>query len=144
MAGLGKAPLTSDIGLVLEIAVIVILIIARYRFARRGIFDKHGQLMAVAVGLHAVTLLLVMIPSLALSLTAFFRDFRNPAVLITWVHVPSGALTLILAFFLIVEWRFRSVSPSCYKRARLMRPLWWLWLFAMILGVLIFVIIAFF
>ncbi|HJX23223.1 MAG TPA: hypothetical protein VJ574_02290, partial [Candidatus Bathyarchaeia archaeon] len=64
---LGKAPLTSDIGLFLEIAVIAILIIARFRYASKKRLREHGILMLIAVALHATSVLLIMIPSAVVS-----------------------------------------------------------------------------
>jgi len=141
---LGKAPLTSDIALFLEIAIVIALLLGRFKLARKRRFAAHGYVMAFAVCLHAVSVLLVMIPSLAVSLDLLFTDFLSPAILITWIHVPSGALTLILGAYLIIEWRFRSVSATCQRRAKLMRPLWLLWIFSLILGLTIFASIAFF
>lgn len=140
---LGKAPLISDIGLILEIAVIIILLFGRYRFARRKKFATHGFMMAFAVGLHTVSILLIMIPSLLASLSVFLGNLQMPAVILTWIHVPTGALALILGAYLILKWRFKSAS-TCYRRAKLMRPVWWLWILSLILGLFIFAAIAFF
>jgi uncharacterized membrane protein YozB (DUF420 family) len=98
--------------------------------------------MTFAIVVHAAAVLLVMIPSLALSLDIFISDLSNPFVIITWIHVPLGFVALILGIYLILVWRFRSPDASCYKRAKLMRPLWLLWVLSMILGVLIYVAIA--
>jgi uncharacterized membrane protein YozB (DUF420 family) len=86
--------------------------------------------------------LLVMIPSLVLSLDLFISDLSNPFVIITWIHVTLGFVTLILGIYLILVWRFRSPNASCYKRAKLMRPLWLLWLVSMVLGIPIYIAIA--
>jgi uncharacterized membrane protein YozB (DUF420 family) len=140
---LGKAPLTSDIALFLEIAIVIALLLGRFRFARKKKFAAHGYVMAFAVCLHVISVLLVMIPSLAVSLDLLFTDFFSPAILITWIHVPLGTLTLILGAYLIIEWRFRPVSATCQRRAKLMRPLWLLWVFTLILGLIIYATIAF-
>jgi hypothetical protein len=143
MAGfLGKAPLTSEIGLVLEIAVLLLLFIARYKFARNGKTMAHGYTVAIALVLHAISVLAVMIPSLARSLTILISDFFSPAIIATWVHILLGFVALILGARLISEWRFQKPQATCYLRVKLMRPLWLLWTFSIALGILLYLSIA--
>jgi hypothetical protein len=145
MAGfLGKAPLTSDIALFLEIAIIIALFVGRFKFARNKRFRAHGLTLTAAVGLHAINILLVMIPSFAVSLDILLKDFFSPAIIITWVHAPLGLAILILGVYLVSVWRFQSPEATCYKRARLMRPLWLLWVFNLVLGLLLYISIAFY
>jgi hypothetical protein len=143
MSGLlGKAPLTSDIAFFLEIAVIIILFFGRFRLARKQRLVGHGYTMMLAVVLHACSVVLVMVPSLAISLDLLVTDLQNPAIIITWIHVPIGLTALILGIFLMTVWRFRPPATSCLKRKRLMRPLFWLWTLSVTLGVLIYLSIA--
>jgi hypothetical protein len=145
MAGfLGKAPLTSDIALFLEIAIIVALFVGRFKFARNRRFRAHGLTVTAAVGLHALTILLVMIPRFVVSLDLLFTDFFSPTIIITWIHAPLGLAVLILGVYLVSIWRFQPPDATCYKRARLMRPLWLLWMFNLVLGLLIYVAFALF
>lgn len=143
MAGiLGKAPITSDIAFFLEIAVIIILFFGRFRLARRKRFVAHGFSATSAVLLHACSVALVMIPSLARSLDLLFTDLQSPAIILTWIHVPIGLTALILGIFLIAVWRLRPPETSCMKRGKLMRPLFWLWTLSVTLGILIYLSIA--
>ena len=145
MAGfLGKAPLTSDIGLFLEIAIIIALFVGRFKFARNKRFRAHGFTVTAAIGLHALTILLVMIPSFVVSLDILLKDFSSPAIVVTWIHAPLGLLVLILGMYLVSVWRFRPPDATCYKRARLMRPLWLLWVFDLVLGLFLYIAIAFY
>jgi uncharacterized membrane protein YozB (DUF420 family) len=139
---LGNAPLTSDISFFIQIATAVALLVGRFRFARKKRFTEHGRVMAFAVSLHIISVLLVMIPSLAISLDLFLSEFLEPAILITWIHVPLGTLTLILGAYLVVEWRFRPVSTTCQRRAKVMRPLWLLWIVSLILGFIVYAALA--
>src|SRR4030067_2534165 len=139
MAGfLGKAPLTSDIGLVLEIVVLILLFVARYKFVRSGKTVAHGYTVTVALVLHAISVIVVMIPSFTRSLDILISDFLSPAIVATWVHVPLGFVVLILGAYLISEWRFQSAHVICYRRVKLMRPLWLLWAFSVVLGILLY------
>lgn len=140
---LGKAPLTSDVALFLEIAIIIALFVARFKFARNKRFRAHGFTVTAAVGLHTLTILLVMIPRFAVS-DFLFTDFFSPASIITWIHALVGLAVLILGVYLVSVWRFQSPEVTCYKRAGLMRPLWLLWVFNLVLGLLLYISIAFY
>jgi uncharacterized membrane protein YozB (DUF420 family) len=139
---LGKAPLASDAALFIEVAVIVLLFVTRFAYARTKKLKMHGVTALVATALHAVTVLLVMVPSLLRSSNLLLNNFSSPAIILTWIHAPLGLVTLILGLYLVSEWRLRSPGPTCYKRAKLMRPLWVLWILSLVLGVLIYLAIA--
>jgi uncharacterized membrane protein YozB (DUF420 family) len=143
MSGLfGKAPLTSDIGLLLEIGVIATLLIGRFIFARKGKVTSHGYTLTIAIVLHAISVLSIMIPSFARSTDILFTDFFSPAIILTWIHAPLGLLVLILGAYLVLEWRFKPPQDTCYKRVKLMRPLWLLWMLSLAMGILIYLSIA--
>jgi hypothetical protein len=61
----------------------------------------------------------------------------SPAwVVILLVHVVAGIIAWLTGLFLVVVWRFRSQTPlPCVRRSRVMRPLFWLWVFSLILGI---------
>lgn len=141
---LGKAPLASDVAFFLEILVIILLFLARYEFAGRGRIRKHGYTMAVATSVHAISVLLVMIPSLARSLDFVIGEFFSPIIIITLIHIPTGSVTLVLGSYLVIKWGYRRSERTCYKSGGLMKPLWLLWLFSLALGFLIYVVIAWF
>ena len=134
-----KAPATSDAALLLEIAILVILFIGRFRFARGKRFGGHGYAMASAVFLHAITILLIMIPSLVFGFLLNPRGLSPVWVVILLVHAVAGISAWLTGLFLVVEWRFRSkTSLACVRRRRVMRPLFWLWVFSLILGILLY------
>ncbi len=139
---LGRAPLTSDIAFFLEIVVFLVLIFGRFRFARRGKIRAHGLSLAGATAMHTISVVFIMIPSLARSLDLLFTDLSNPIIILAWIHIPLGLLTLILAIYIISRWRFQRSNSPCYGRVRLMRPLWLLWILSLILGFVIYASIA--
>jgi hypothetical protein len=145
MAGfLGKAPLTSDVGLLLEIIVLALLIFGRFRFAGKGKIRKHAFSVLTAVILHITSILLIMVPSFEVYLSATgVSGLFSPASIITWIHVPMGTIAIAMGIYLILNWRLRQTFTACYKRKSLMRPLWWLWVLTLTLGMLIYVSIAF-
>jgi hypothetical protein len=143
MAGfLGKTPLSSDIGLFLEVGVIATLLVGRFFFARKGKVISHGYTLTIAIVLHSISVLAIMIPSFARSIDILFTEFSSPAIILTWVHAPLGLLVLILGAYLVSEWRFKSPQATCYRRVKLMRPLWLLWMLSLAMGILIYLSIA--
>jgi len=138
----GKAPLTSDIGLFLEIGVLITLLVGRYFFARKGRIAAHGYAVTVAIAMHTASVLSIMIPSFAKSADILFTDLLNPPVILTWIHIPLGVAVIVLGIYLIAEWQFRPPGATCYRRVKLMKPLWLLWILSLIMGFLIYLSIA--
>jgi uncharacterized membrane protein YozB (DUF420 family) len=100
--------------------------------------------MAVVTALHASSVLLIMVPSLAKSLNLILSEFYNPAILITLIHAPLGASVIIVAIWLVSKWRFRHAIDSCYKRTKIMRSIWLIWIISLVLGYLVYLSIAIF
>ncbi len=145
MAGIfGKAPITSDIALLMEVIVVILLFFGRYRFARGTRIRKHGYMMSLATGIHLISVLLIMIPSLIRSLDFVIVEFLSPIIMITVVHVPAGSLTLVLSLYLLINWGVGRSERTCYKKLKTMRSLWWLWLFSIALGIIMYLAIALF
>jgi hypothetical protein len=143
MSGLfGKAPVTSDIGLLLEVGVIATLLIGRFIFARKGRVISHGYALTIAIVLHAISVASIMIPSFANLINNPLTDFFSPAMILTWIHAPLGLLVLILGIYLVLDWRFRPPQDTCYKRVKLMRPLWLLWMLSVTMGIVMYLSIA--
>lgn len=131
-----KAPLLSDVGWRLEFVVLGILIFGRLKFVRHKGYVKHGETAAYAVSLHALSIFLVMIPSLYYLVQTKLSIL---GMLILLTHVPAGILAEILGILLVIKWRFRSPPDmDCVKRRRLMKPLFWLWMFALVLGITVY------
>jgi cytochrome b561 len=117
---------------------------SRFGFARKGRFRVHGFTMAGAVGLHLVTILVVMIPTFTGSLSILVKDYSNPIFLATWIHAPLGFIILVLGIYLILDWRFRKPTDSCFKKAKLMRYVWLLWVLDVLIGLMLYISIAFY
>lgn len=134
-----NAPATSDTALLLEIVILIILFTSRFRFARGKKFVTHGYAMTSAVVLHAITILLIMVPSFVSGFVPSLGSLSPVWIVILLVHIPAGIIAWLTGLLLVAEWRFRSVTPlPCLRRRRVMRPLFWLWVFALILGILLY------
>ncbi len=99
-------------------------------------------MMALTTAIHALSVFLVMVPSLARSLSVVVSELTNPVILITLVHIPSGAVTLVLASYFVARWAYKRSENVCYGSKGKMRPLWFLWLFSLGLGFVIYAVIA--
>jgi hypothetical protein len=128
----------QDITFLSQIAILLILI-AGYIFVRDRKLKTHGLIMAVAVALHTITIFLVMVPSFVTYLDVLPMVTLSPIIIITLIHAIPGILTEVLGLILIVEWRFRpSPNMTCVKRKWLMTPLFMLWVFTLITGIIFY------
>lgn len=134
MSGLfgASAPMTSDLNLLLQILIFVLLVVGT-KFGRKktkSSLQIHGRIMTVAVGLNAIAILLVMGPSLLL---AFNFALEEPVVIgfpLTLVHHSFGLVAETLGAVLI----FRKFG----KVRMWMRLTLSLWIVAFALGVLFY------
>ena len=136
-----KAPLVSDISLLLEIAILIVLFVGR-RYAKKIKYRTHGFIMTGAVTLHALTILLVMTPSFALFVDVLGSDPASLGligIIIVSIHVPAGIVAEILGVIFVAQWGFKP-TIGCIKRRRLMLPLFLLWTLSSILGIAIYAI----
>jgi len=129
-----------DIIFLLEIAVLAILIVG-YNYKKNKKLRTHGLTMTTAVILHTAAILTVMIPSVVMYGGLFLAEITNPGVILTLIHIFAGSIADAIGIFLVAEWRFRQPPKmTCIKRKRLMKPLLGLWILALILGVVFYVV----
>jgi uncharacterized membrane protein YozB (DUF420 family) len=103
-------------------------------------FRQHGIVMLLAVGLHAITIFAVMIPSFII---AFIPEFivKNPEKnisILAAVHGSAGLTAFLLGSWLVVSWRLKAEMSKCFARKKIMRTTISLWITALILGILIY------
>ena len=128
-----KAPTTSDINLLLQIIVIIILIIG-IKFGKKktqGSLKTHGRIMTIAVVLNAFAILLVMGPSLLRSLDAALGETASLGFPLTLVHPTLGLLAEVLGVVFVFK-KFGKVRMW-------MRLITLLWLIAFVFGILFYV-----
>ena len=134
MAGLfgTSAPILSDLNLLLQIFIFVLLVVGGGfgRIKTRSSLKRHERIMTVAIVLNAVSILLVMGPSLLLG---FDFVLGEPAVIgfpLTAVHHSIGLAAEILGVVLI----FRKFG----KIRTWMRLTLSLWVLSFALGALFY------
>ena len=135
MSGLfGRAaPITSDLNLLLQVSILVLLVVGT-RFGRRKTersLQRHGRIMTVAVGLNAVSILFVMGPSLLAGLNLALEEQTAIGFPLTLVHHSIGVVAEILGVVLVFR-KFRKIRTW-------MRLTLSLWIIAFAFGVLFYI-----
>src|SRR3972149_11077974 len=124
-----RASVLSDLNLLLQIALLVILL-AGFRSGKKKTGSSlkfHGRLMTVLVALNAVSLLLVMGPSLFLNWGAAVNEASAIGFPLTLVHHSIGLVAQVLGVVLVFR-TFGSVRTW-------MRITFMLWLIALVTGI---------
>jgi uncharacterized membrane protein YozB (DUF420 family) len=127
----------------LIIQLIVLFLLAYgYSLKRNLQFRRHGKTMAAAVIIHALSIFLVMIPSLII-ITAPGHVLPEPRDLVyvaSIVHGIAGAIAFGLGVYLVAAWRFSKDVKACSLRKKLMRPTLAAWITALVLGIVLYVV----
>ena len=139
MAGIfgTNAFLITDLTLLVQIAAFILLLGALV-YKAKGKFKIHGAMMGVAVLVHFLSFLIGMGPSFVegFSAGALTTEPLHIGVQTLWVHAISGALALVLGFFLVVVWIPKmSEIKSCFRRKRIMDTTILLWALSLIFGI---------
>jgi len=135
-----NAVLIVDLTLLIQIIAFILLTGALYYKAKKN-FKLHGSLMGVALMLHFINFLFAMLPSFIGGFSYLTGEINNIGVQTLWVHAVTGALSLILGFFLLIAWLPKYTDLSgCFKRKRLMDATTLLWSVSLVFGILTYII----
>jgi uncharacterized membrane protein YozB (DUF420 family) len=131
----------ATVSLFLQI-VILILLFGSVGLKGKKKFRQHGITMLLAVVLHTITILLVMIPSFVSGFIPYFSTNISDAVsIIAIVHGAAGILAEVLGVLIVAFWRLQKSLQYCAPRKKLMRVTLILWLIALFVGVLLYIIL---
>jgi hypothetical protein len=131
----------ATVSLVLQI-VILVLLFGSVGLKGRKKFCQHGMTMFLAVVLHTIMILLVMIPSFVSGFIPYFSMNTSDAVsIIALVHGAAGILAEVLGVWIVTSWRLRKSLQYCAPRKKIMRFTLILWLTALFLGVLLYIVL---
>jgi len=132
-----KAGIPSDLDLLLQIAVIVIVFVGvKYGKEKTGGSIKtHRRVMAIAVVLNAVGFLLVMGPSIVGYFSTPLSQLSLVGIVSTSLHAVFGGVAEILGIAFV----FNKKPKNVRLWMRLSR---WLWVTAFVLGVLLYLQVA--
>jgi len=136
-----NATVQADANLVLQIMIFLVLAVGFFVARAKRNFQRHGLIMGVAVGLHTISILIVMVPSLAAS-RGLFADLYTGLALVVLSHAVLGSLVEILGIYLVVTWALKGKSAqACFKRKTTMRATVLLWLVELIAGIYTYILL---
>jgi len=132
-----KAPLPSDLNLLLQLGILVILLVG-VKFGKEKTaksLKMHGRIMTIAVVLNAVGILFVMIPSFIAYFSAPLKELSLVGVLSTSIHASFGGLAEALGIAFVLEKKPKKVRMW-------MRLTTLFWIITFVLGVSLYLQIA--
>ena len=129
----------SQINLILQIIILILLLLAMREIRIKRRFLGHGRIMAFASVLNIISFLLVMGPSFFGLQSFIFSQPSDSISIITLIHSITGAISMIAGLWLIFVWRLRLSARSCVGKKRSMRITMIFWDIALLSGILIYI-----
>ncbi len=132
-----KAGVTSDLNLLLQIIVIIILFVG-VKYGKEKTQDSlktHRRITAIAVVLNAVSFLFVMGPSVVSYFSAPRGELSTFGIVSTSFHAVFGGMAEVLGIAFV----FNKKPKNVRLWMRLTR---WLWVIAFVLGVSLYLQVA--
>jgi len=135
-----KAGIQADLNLLVHLAILL-LIITGFTFARKKRFEIHEKWMFSAIVLVAISFFAWMAPSYIDNFHVIVEELYSPGVMVTNIHVALGAITGILAIYIVLRMKFDLPQKFTVKRVkRLMRTTFTLWWLTFIFGLSFYLI----
>jgi uncharacterized membrane protein YozB (DUF420 family) len=127
------APLSSEISMIIQLMSLVILIVG-FVIVKRKEYRIHGIVMFSATLMNTAAVLIVMIPVAIRLFGTSIPGFN----LVSRLHFLIGLIVELIAAYLLIDWRFQKLGPTCFKRKKWMLGLGLTWIAEVILGILVF------
>jgi uncharacterized membrane protein YozB (DUF420 family) len=124
----------STPNLIIQAVITVLLTIGVFHVKRRKLIS-HGYATLAAVILNALSVIIVMLPSVLRILTG---ASLNSFTLIVIIHSILGAAAVIVGVYLMATWRLRTPGASCFRLRNYMRPLAIIWILSAALGAYVY------
>jgi uncharacterized membrane protein YozB (DUF420 family) len=136
-----NATVQADANLLFQIAVFLVLAAGLLMAKAKRSFKNHGSIMGTALGLHTISILIVMVPSMLAS-RGLFEDLFAGLALVVLSHAILGSLVEILGIYVVGMWAVnRAYVRACSKRKRTMQAMLLLWLIELLMGVYAYVLL---
>jgi uncharacterized membrane protein YozB (DUF420 family) len=134
-----NAPILSDLNLLLQIIILIILFIGVYYVKQKRDYSIHGRFMGLALLLNIIAMLLIMMPKFLESLSYFQSTITKISTDITILHGFFGGIAEIMGLAIIIK--LRPCGSSMGKRIRyLMGGTIFIWLIALLLGISVYLL----
>jgi uncharacterized membrane protein YozB (DUF420 family) len=132
--------LIAQINLVFQVIVAALLLLG-FGFKKRREFFPHGTVMLTAVILNAVSIVLVMGPSL-LGRVQFVEDYPLGKLSLAILgHAILGSAVEALGIWIVATWHFRPGVQRCASKKKIMRWTLAAWFVTLSLGVVLYILI---
>lgn len=136
-----NATVQADVNLLFQIAIFLVLAVGLLIAKAKHGFQKHGSIMGIALGLHTISILVVMVPSMLAS-RGLFEDLSASLALVVLSHAILGSLVEIFGIYLVGLWAVnRTNVQACSKRKRTMQATLLLWLIELMIGIYAYVLL---
>ena len=136
-----NAPLRSDLNLLFQLALLVLLIAGVILAKLRRKVINHGKLMSIVMVLNTVSILVVMLPSFFGFRGLFSQPFTRPA-LVVGAHAVTGTLVEIVGIWIAGSWMFKSQDiKNCVKKRNLMRATFLFLIVELFIGVYVYLML---
>lgn len=123
------------INIIVQISILLLLVLGLI-FKKKRRYDWHGDVMLLAVIINALILISHMGPSLI-----YLPDEPWFVTVLGIIHAGIGILAEFLGAWIAVTWAYgHSETGYCAKKRKLMRKTLILWLAALGLGLIFYVL----
>ncbi len=134
-----RASFIADVNLITQLVIIVLLVAGWRMMSDKKKARQHGQLMVLAVIMNGLTIAGVMVPSLIINFGAITINPTGVGPLDTMFHSIIGTIAWLYGAYLSFVWGLKPATVECFKRKRAMKPVFYVWLAAAVLGVLFYI-----
>jgi len=132
--------LIAQINLVFQVIIAALLLLG-FGFKKRRKFFPHATVMLTAVILNAVSIVLVMGPSL-LGRAQFVEDYPLGKLSLAILgHAILGSVVEALGIWIVAAWHFRPAVQQCASKKKIMRWTLAAWFVTLSLGVVLYILI---
>jgi len=129
--------LIASISLIVQIVTISI-VVSGYILKRKMQFRKHGTLMLVAIIMQFLSFLLIMGPAFVSLAENGLIQKPTWVSTVTIIHASLGGVVLAIGIWIVASWHLQTSIEPCIKKKWVMRYLILAWIFALILGIILY------
>jgi uncharacterized membrane protein YozB (DUF420 family) len=124
----------SMLNLILQFVILSVLVYGILS-AKKKRLNMHGYIAFVAITLNALSIVVVMLPSASRIIAG---ASQSGFTMIVAAHSLLGFIVEALGAYIVLQWRFQTSGPTCWKMKGLMRVLAALWTVSVALGAVVY------
>ncbi len=124
---------TPTISLITNVVIFALLIFG-YSLSKRKSLTLHGYVFLAAVIIHISTFLTLMLPLFLVSPSSYIPNLSTFMGIGNLIHIVSGAITDVLAIYIVYRWIRNHLDPHGCMGKNIMRATMILWLISFLTG----------